>query len=248
MVDVGSTLIKFGRADEDTVKHVRGLDYREHPDNVLATLEQALARLPGYIVACSVGPANINTALDALATRCGMEIHWVSVTREALGVTCGYRETHRLGVDRWVGALAAYQGPEDAVVVADIGTATTIDAVLPEGRHIGGMILPGVLLMESALDRELVHLKVGSEQLVDPKTPIEFFANDTGLAVQNGCLLALSGAILEAYAAIRADYPNVRLVITGGGAPSVIRYLPAAEHQPALILEGLARLHCAGVW
>ncbi len=248
VIDVGNTLIKFGRADGDTVTQVRALDYREHSAAALEELEQRLRSLPGYIVGCSVGPTNINTAITLLASRCGLEMHWVGVTRTALGVTCGYVETERLGVDRWVASLAAYRGGDDAVVVADIGTATTIDAVLPGGRHIGGMILPGVTLMERALHAELARLSAGAEQLVDPVTPLSFFADDTDLAVQNGCLLALSGAIREAHAAVKAEHEHARLVVSGGGAPVVIRYLPEADHQPALILEGLARLHCDGVW
>ena len=57
-------------------------------------------------------------------------------------------------VDRWlaiVGAVARYGKP---VVIWDLGTATTLDAVDETGQHLGGMIYPGPATMLNALSRD----------------------------------------------------------------------------------------------
>ena len=49
-----------------------------------------------------------------------------------------------VGGDRIVAAVAAnakYKGP---IIIADMGTATTLDVVDHDGNYIGGVILPGV--------------------------------------------------------------------------------------------------------
>ena len=38
--------------------------------------------------------------------------------------------------------------------VVDCGTAVTIDALAADGRHLGGVIIPGMRLMREALYRE----------------------------------------------------------------------------------------------
>ena len=49
----------------------------------------------------------------------------------------------KVGTDRVVAAAAAFDVVEDAVVVADLGTAVTIDLVDEHGVFQGGVICPG---------------------------------------------------------------------------------------------------------
>ena len=71
--------------------------------------------------------------------------------RAAAGVVNGYADPSLLGVDRWVAVVGAYHRVRGAVVVADIGTAATIDVVAADGRHRGGYIVPGPRLMVASL-------------------------------------------------------------------------------------------------
>jgi type III pantothenate kinase len=64
-------------------------------------------------------------------------------TAKNLGVTNGYRQPERLGVDRWMTLLAAREmAPGDCVVI-DAGSAITLDLLRADGQHLGGAILPG---------------------------------------------------------------------------------------------------------
>ena len=84
-----------------------------------AELEQCLAR-----------------QFDAAVTR------FVSVAK-TLGVTNGYRQPERLGVDRWMTLLAAREMLSGDCVVIDAGSAITLDLLRADGQHLGGAILPG---------------------------------------------------------------------------------------------------------
>ena len=79
------------------------------------------------------------------------------------GVRNGYIIPGQLGVDRWLAVCAAFARYGAAVCVVDAGTATTIDLVTASGQHQGGLILPGLELMQSALLRRTGDLARLSE-------------------------------------------------------------------------------------
>ena len=68
------------------------------------------------------------------------------------GVSVGYPEPWRLGVDRYVGMVGAHQlFPGVALCVVGVGTAMTLDLVGARGRHWGGAIIPAPALMVHTL-------------------------------------------------------------------------------------------------
>ncbi len=98
----------------------------------------------------SVARAAVLEETVALLRRRVRHVHVAHSTHEALGVVNGYEEPGRLGVDRWMGALAGYQLAGGCCAV-DCGSAITIDFVLPGGQHLGGFIIPGLRLMKESL-------------------------------------------------------------------------------------------------
>ena len=98
----------------------------------------------------SVARAAVLEETVALLRRRVRHVHVARSTHEALGVVNGYEEPGRLGVDRWMGALAGYQLAGGCCAV-DCGSAITIDFVLPGGSHLGGFIIPGLRLMKESL-------------------------------------------------------------------------------------------------
>ena len=70
------------------------------------------------------------------------------------GVRNGYPEAGKLGVDRWLAIVGAVTHHGKPVVIWDLGTATTLDAVDQTGQHIGGMIYPGPATMLRSLASE----------------------------------------------------------------------------------------------
>lgn len=76
-----------------------------------------------------------------------------------------YEYPERLGADRWYGAIGAIAlNPQKSIVLVQFGTATTVDMIRYEGgkNYVfeGGMILPGLNLMYTALERKIPAIAV----------------------------------------------------------------------------------------
>lgn len=130
------------------------------------------------------------------------------------GVTNDYREPSQLGCDRFAAAIGAHAlAPGQAVIVANCGTATTIDAVTADGVFLGGMILPGLGLMASSLARNTAQLP----QIAGNSPLPAGFADNTDDAILSGCLAAQAGAIERA---VRMHGASACL-LSGGAAPRI---------------------------
>lgn len=142
-------------------------------------------------------------------------IHVAVSMPSALGVNNGYEEPERLGVDRWLGVLAGYRLTGGCCTV-DCGSAITMDIVLPEGRHLGGYIIPGLRLMKESL-------KLGTRKVtIDPEQESGRILSpgvNTVDAVNHGVFMAAVSAVNRLYAEI-CDRHGVALplLVTGGDA------------------------------
>ncbi|WP_136255948.1 type III pantothenate kinase [Onishia niordana] len=147
-------------------------------------------------------------------------VHVARPVRESLGVINGYDDPGRLGVDRWLGALASYQ-LAGACCTVDCGSAITIDFVLPGGRHLGGYILPGLRLMKESL-------KLGTRNVaIDPDSEADELlapGRNTVEAVNHGIYMAAVSAVNRIYGEV-CDREGVALpmLLTGGDARVVSR-------------------------
>ncbi|WP_456268332.1 type III pantothenate kinase [Kushneria sp. AK178] len=168
------------------------------------------------------------------------EIHIAHSTVEALGVRNGYDAPERLGVDRWLGVLAGHQLTGGCCTV-DCGSAITMDAVLPDGQHIGGYIVPGLRLMKESLKLGTRKVAIDPEQdalhILSPGT-------NTVDAVNHGVFMAATSAINRLYMEI-CDARGIALplLITGGDAALVSRGLRVPHaHWPDMVYAGLEAL------
>ncbi|MGE4286608.1 MAG: type III pantothenate kinase [Phycisphaerae bacterium] len=94
------------------------------------------------------------------------------------------------GIDRVLAAAAAWIVAQHAVVVADIGTAITVDAVDEDGQFVGGVIAPGPGLCAKALHENTAKLPL--VEIEQPKLPI---GANTQKAINNGIFYATAGLI-----------------------------------------------------
>lgn len=152
-------------------------------------------------------------------------------TAVAAGVSNAYAVPERLGVDRWLG-LIALQSCTTPVCVVSCGSAITLDVMQPGGGHEGGYILPGLIMMASALAQGTGQVRVdglswGSLSL----------GRSTTDAVANGSLAAAVALIEHMVGAAGAE-----LVLTGGDAEHILPHLSCrVRHEPDLLLSGLQR-------
>lgn len=189
----------------------------------------------------TVASDNILQMFKELMLAQGIELEVAKTSAEVAGVTCAYAEPSRLGIDRWLAIVAAYQQKQAPVMVVDAGSALTVDLVDAEGQHQGGYIVPGSGLMLTSLlsATEQVRFDQG-----DHSKGLQFGVSTTG-AVYAGVLSALTGSVLmavdEAEKRIQRDFA---ILLTGGDAKIVVDNLPErlarrVELAPELVLDGL---------
>jgi type III pantothenate kinase len=169
------------------------------------------------------------------------QIEWLVAQAQLGGVRNGYRQPAQLGCDRFASAIGAHAlFPAEALVVATCGTATTIDAIGPDGHFIGGMILPGLGLMAASLALNTAQLPQVSAQVSEIAPSTALFADNTEQAIVSGCIAAQVGAIERAVRRHRQAHAGVRCILAGGAADYLTAHLEVPhERLDNLVLIGL---------
>jgi len=156
---------------------------------------------------------------------------------EIAGVINGYDDPTRLGADRWLALVAAYNLCHSACIVISCGTALTVDLVTGEGRHLGGYIVPGWKTAMNALNTntQLINLNEIKGSALVPGAY-------TQAAVSNGLAACYLGLIQNAIKQLAAQtHSDSRTILaTGGGAGRLQELFPEIRLSEELILDGLA--------
>lgn len=156
-----------------------------------------------------------------------------------------------LGIDRalalW-GAGTLYGWP---VLLIDSGTALTLTGADSQGQFVGGSILPGFALQARSLQEATAALP----QVELPDSLPTQWAKDTQTAIQSGLVYNTVGGLWIAIQDWCAQYPESKIVLTGGDAQRLSGYLQAfcpvgwdvfwqrsLIHSPTLLLNSLAAL------
>ncbi len=236
LLDIGNTYLKWALLSGERRTETRRIHYQRRP------VDDALSRCwgelipPGRILAASVGADPINAAIASwTAERWALTPRFLSSDAEALGVTNAYDEPRMLGVDRWLGLIAVREQTERPAVIADCGTAITLDALDSRGRHLGGLILPGLEMMHRAL---FEGTNIPDRELPGPDRRL---GRGTSEAIASGSGQAIAALIDRLVADVaREGRGETELVLTGSDAP---RIQPLLDHrgrfEPDLVMQGL---------
>jgi type III pantothenate kinase len=135
--------------------------------------------------------------------------HIVVPTEAQCGVRNGYSSTSQLGSDRWAALISAWHMVKGQCLVVNSGTATTIDALSGQGEFVGGLILPGVELMQHSLVEAADQLKSAQGEYVP-------FPLNSADALYSGAIQASCGAIERQYALLNND--SAPMILSGGTA------------------------------
>jgi type III pantothenate kinase len=244
LLDVGNTRLKWGVAQDGAIRRTGHIAQDKIRDQGLQVLTTKLPRRVDEVLASNVAGASFATRLSGVVSaHCDRDVHFARVERSAYGVVNSYRQPRRMGVDRWVAMVGAWAEFGGACVVVDAGTAVTIDALDAEGNHLGGQILPGVALMASALSAETSDIpRIGKAARASDE-PLSMFAHNTGDAVRQGALNAVTGAVERAIRLLRSSAYDPALVLTGGDASRILSSLEGSPvHRPNLVLQGLLHM------
>lgn len=246
-IDIGNTNITIGVFEDSKLKGTWRIATGVHrmPDEY-ASLILNLFERHGIgasqitdVVLCSVVPPLVGVFEEV----CRRYLKVSPLVVEA-GVKTGVRismdNPREVGADRIVNAVAAHHLYGGPVIVIDLGTATTFDAVSKEGDYLGGAIAPGIAIATEALfTRTAVLPRV---ELTHPKRAI---GRNTVAAMQSGIVFGYAGLIEGVVGRIKQELGGVvRVVATGGYAELLARETQVIEVvNPNLTLEGLRLIY-----
>lgn len=222
-IDIGNTNINIGlflNGEEQYVKTVPGQNEKELTVVLEAAWKQALStrdseskKVGGTIVVSSVKPV-CTEVIRKIAEQASGQKMLVIGKDVPLPMPVFVDEPAKVGTDRVVAAAAAYAVAENAVVVADFGTAVTIDLVDEHGVFQGGVIFPGFELSTTALNEHTAQLPK-----VNVTKPAEPYGKNTNDAINCGVYYAAVAAlqeIIRRYAEKIGRWPQT--VLTGSAA------------------------------
>jgi type III pantothenate kinase len=234
VVDVGNTRIKWGRCAGGRVIDTAGMPY----DALQIWQEQAdrwaVPPMCPWLVS-GVHPTRRDALVGWLRNR-HASVRTLDSYRQ-LPLEVSVAEPEKVGIDRLLNGVAANtRRPAGfAAVIADLGSAVTVDYVDAGGKFGGGAIFPGMRMMAQALHEYTALLPlVAIDRGVLP-------GKSTDQAIRAGIFNAVAGGIERLVNHYRSFLPDRTLVyVTGGDGLLLTAAEPAlGVHWPEMTLEGI---------
>ena len=244
-VDIGNTNINIGLFLDGEEQFIKSIPGRSRA-KLIDCLRSAWDKIPvlessrekkrdGVIVVSSVKPAWTKVIQEIAEDTLGEKVYIIGKDIP-LPMTLWVDEPENVGTDRVVSAAAAYAVVEDAVVVADFGTAVTIDLVDENGIFLGGVICPGFEISAQALKDNTAQLP--NIKVTKPKGP---YGKNTVEAINCGLYYSIIGALEEVvrrYAETIGRWPQT--VITGAAAKVIRDDCDFVDsYVPNLVVKGI---------
>jgi type III pantothenate kinase len=241
-IDIGNTRLKWAlyeAARPGAAVLAHGAEFLDNTDKLADTAWSALPR-PDRMLGCSVAADPVRRRVEEqMEELWSVPAHWVVASAAEAGLINGYDHPTRLGSDRWVAMIGARhrmlaQGLQRPIVVVMVGTAVTVEAVDPQGRFLGGLILPGHGIMLRALESGTAGLHV-------PTGDVREFPTNTSDALTSGGTYAIAGAIERMVHHLR-DRCGAEPVcyMTGGAGWKMAPHIEVGfELLDSLIFDGL---------
>lgn len=238
-LDCGNTRVKYQVGEGAVV----ALDYDAFSVGLPALV--AANRVGNVVMASVHGSERRKGFIDSLKNAVHGPVRRCVVTEEALGVRCGYSDVARLGIDRWLGVVAVWAKWHQAALVVDLGTATTLDFLAPNGRHLGGFIVSGLELSVRGLLAGTDNIRPDfggfGEANLNPGC-------STADAIYNGALQSAVALIESSYQNLLKTSPEAKLILAGGDSRLVGSHLTSTYHHLGeLVFEGMRLLEQAAL-
>ena len=246
-IDVGNTNMVFGLYEGDTLRGSFRIS-----TNAERTSDELGMQITQYyhflgmnhknttaVIIASVVPQVMYTLINAI--RKYLRIQPVIAGRDIpIGVKNCYANPREVGVDRLVNSISAIKKYGKPLIIVDIGTATTFDAVDSDGAYQGGAIFPGIKVAMEAL-----FLKASKLPRVDIERPEKAIGKTTVQSMQSGAVRGYVGALTGIITDIQQELGgNARVIATGGMGRMMAQYCDLIDAvEPNLTLDGLRLIY-----
>lgn len=246
-IDIGNSTITLGGVQGDEIR----FECRINTDRVktsdtycidLKTLFEIygveLGTIEGVIIA-SVVPQVLNSVRTAIRKLLGTEPLVVGPGLKT-GLNIKLENPGQMGADLVAAGVAALREHKPPLVIIDMGTATTMSVLDPEGAHLGGCVCPGLRISLEALTGRTSLLP--GIQLDSPRQAI---GRNTADAMRSGVMYGTAAMLDGMIDRFREETGwDFTVVATGGLAKRVV---PLCRHRIVydrhLIIKGLAALY-----
>jgi type III pantothenate kinase len=247
LVDIGNTNIVIGVCDGKVLRsHWRLETRRERTSDEYHLLVRQLLQsenitrqdIDGAILASVVPPL---TRTIAMAVERSVGVRPLEV---GPGIKTGmpilYDNPREVGADRIVNAIAAYEKVQQAVIVVDLGTATTFDAISARGDYLGGAIAPGI-----GISLEALFQRASKLPRVEIQPPPRVIGKNTIHSMQSGILYGYAGLVDGLVLRMKEELEGGCRVIATGGLAVLLSAVSSTieEVDELLTLEGLRILY-----
>lgn len=246
-IDIGNTNIVAGVFEGETIKatwriatsvHRTADEYASILLNLLPRKGVSPENLTSAIL-CSVVPPLEPTFELMCRSYFGIEPLVVGVGLKT-GVRIATDNPREVGADRIVNTVAAHHLYGGPLIVIDLGTATTIDAVSEDGDYLGGAIAPGIEIAAEALFTRTAKLP-----RVELQVPRKAIGRNTVASMQSGIVFGYIGLIEAIVTRFRQELgKDARTIATGGYSQLLGRHTPCIDVvNMDLTLIGLRLIH-----
>ncbi|WP_341305364.1 pantothenate kinase [Pseudomonas sp. TMP25] len=237
-LDCGNTFIKWRLLGVSAAVTVGGVVDSDHA--LIEVVREQAVQLRACRLVSVRSDEETSQLISLLERAFTVACHVACPAVSLAGVRNGYEQYERLGLDRWLAVVGAYQLSRKAGLIIDLGTAVTSDFVAVDGGHLGGFICPGVPLMRTQLRTHTRRTRYDSDEAAKALENL-MPGRATAEAVERGCLLMLRGFVDGQYAmAAELLGDDVEVFLTGGDALLVMDVIPGARVVPDLVFIGLA--------
>lgn len=186
---------------------------------------------------CSVVPALDYSVRSAFIKYFGLE-PFILQTGVKTGLQIKYKNPTEVGPDRIANAIGAHhQFPNKNLIIVDLGTATTFEAISAAGVFLGGVILPGLQMKMRALNEYTANLP--PVRIIKTQTAL---GQSTTTNIQSGLYYGQLGAIREIRQAIINEvFQDAPPIVVGtGGFAHLYEHQNVFDHIFSdLVLHGL---------
>lgn len=249
LIDAGNTRTKWAWCPEQPLAletHLHMVTLENHlwlQDSQCADSQALLAAMAEAeeIWVSNVAGADWLQSMDAVKEK----LRLIKASPGVFGLSNSYSMPAQLGSDRWCSLLAVWRLHKRDALVVTAGTAMTMDALViqPEADErtatfTGGSIQPGLNLMWQSLQQGTAQLDY--EYPHNPSLS-NGFARNSQQAMWAGCVQALIAPMASQFKQLQT-LTNGRppaLVLSGGDAMTLQRYLPDALSLNAVIVDNL---------
>lgn len=247
-VKIGNTNLGFGIFESSILTHRWRAETRpektadEYAALLFPLLEDANIPLAsiGAAAIVSVVPALSETMRELCQKYFSVE-PFIAGPGIKSGIRVKYDDPRALGADRLVSLVAAKHKYGVPLIMLDLGTATTFNALDADGAFVGGAIAAGL-----SMSAEALHQFTAKLPRIEISPPPQALATNTRDALRSGIFFGYVGLVEGMLARFKTEMhtPNARVVATGGMSELLAPHCPSIDHVDMdLALEGLNILY-----